>query len=120
MDVKLPKLGEGADAGVVVNIFVREGDSIARDQTILELENEKAVAPIPSPVSGTVTKIRVNVGDKISVGQTILTVSDDIEAGIKPSQLGRAVKEVPQDIVADKAPVAAANMAPQRSSDLGL
>jgi len=38
MDVKLPKLGEGADSGVVVNVFVKEGDQIARDQAILELE----------------------------------------------------------------------------------
>ena len=41
MDVKLPKLGEGADSGVVVNIMVKEGDTIAKDQTVLELENER-------------------------------------------------------------------------------
>jgi pyruvate/2-oxoglutarate dehydrogenase complex dihydrolipoamide acyltransferase (E2) component len=45
MDVKLPNLGEGADSGTVVNLFVKEGDQIAKDQPILELENEKAVAP---------------------------------------------------------------------------
>ena len=48
MDVKLPKLGEGADSGVVVNVFVKEGDMVAKDQAIMELENEKAVAAIPS------------------------------------------------------------------------
>ena len=47
MDVKLPKLGEGADSGVVVNVFVKEGDTVAKGQAILELENEKAVASIP-------------------------------------------------------------------------
>ena len=57
MDVKLPKLGEGADSGVVVNVFVKEGDHVARDQAILELENEKAVASIPSTAAGVVTKI---------------------------------------------------------------
>ena len=41
MDVKLPRLGEGADSGIVVNILVAEGDQIQKDQTILELENEK-------------------------------------------------------------------------------
>ena len=46
MDVKLPKLGEGADSGVVVNILVKEGDEITKGQTLLELENEKErVAP---------------------------------------------------------------------------
>src|SRR5476651_841842 len=74
MDVKLPKLGEGADSGVVVNIFVKEGDTIAKDQTILELENEKAVASIPSTGAGVVSKIYVKPGDRISAGQRILTL----------------------------------------------
>ncbi|MGB7748557.1 MAG: 2-oxo acid dehydrogenase subunit E2 [Verrucomicrobiia bacterium] len=76
MDVKLPKLGEGADSGVVVNVFVKEGDPIARDQAILELENEKAVASVPSTADGVVTKIYVKAGDKISVGQRLISLSD--------------------------------------------
>ncbi|HZL44290.1 MAG TPA: 2-oxo acid dehydrogenase subunit E2 [Verrucomicrobiae bacterium] len=75
MDVKLPHLGEGADSGTVVNLFVKEGDQISKDQPLLELENEKAVATIPSTVSGKVTKVAVRVGEKVAVGQTILSVS---------------------------------------------
>jgi pyruvate dehydrogenase E2 component (dihydrolipoamide acetyltransferase) len=75
MDVKLPHLGEGADSGTVVNLFVKEGDQIAKDQPILELENEKAVATIPSTGAGTVAKIFVKTGDKISVGQKLLSLS---------------------------------------------
>ena len=75
MDVKLPKLGEGADSGVVVNVFVKEGDAISKDQAILELENEKAVASIPSTAAGVVTKIYVKAGDKISVGQRLISLS---------------------------------------------
>ena len=52
MDLKLPHLGEGADSGTVVNLFVKEGDQITKDQPILELENEKAIATIPSTVEG--------------------------------------------------------------------
>src|SRR5882672_5481587 len=76
MDLKLPHLGEGADSGTVVNLFVKEGDQIAKDQPVLELENEKAVATIPSTAAGTVTKIFVKSGDKISVGQRILPLSE--------------------------------------------
>src|SRR5215510_13744186 len=76
MDVKLPPLGEGADSGTVVNLFVKEGDQVAKDQAILELENEKAVATIPSTSAGTVAKIFVKTGDKISVGQRILALSE--------------------------------------------
>ncbi|HEX4262736.1 MAG TPA: 2-oxo acid dehydrogenase subunit E2 [Verrucomicrobiae bacterium] len=87
MDVKLPHLGEGADSGTVVNLFVKEGDQIAKDQPILELENEKAVATIPSTGAGTVAQIFVKAGDKIGVGQKILTLSGDGAAppGAKPA-----------------------------------
>src|SRR2546422_7464330 len=76
MDVRLPNLGEGAESGTVVSILVKEGDQITKGQTILELENEKAVAPIPSTVTGTVAKIRVKEGEKLSVGQVILSTTD--------------------------------------------
>ena len=74
MDLKLPKLGEGADSGIVVNIMVKEGDTVAKDQTVLELENEKAVASIPSTAAGVVTKIYIKAGDRITVGQRILSL----------------------------------------------
>jgi pyruvate dehydrogenase E2 component (dihydrolipoamide acetyltransferase) len=75
MDVKLPKLGEGADSGVVVGIFVKEGDTIAKDQAILELENEKAVASIPSTAAGVVEKVFVKSGDRVSAGQRLISVA---------------------------------------------
>ena len=75
MDVRVPNLGEGAESGTVVSILVKEGDQISEGQTILELENEKAVATIPATAAGTVTKIYVKTGDKLSVGQRILSLS---------------------------------------------
>jgi len=75
MDIKLPTLGEGADSGIVVTVFVKEGDTIAKDQLLLDLENEKAIASIPSPGAGTVAKVHVKAGDKLSVGQRILTLA---------------------------------------------
>lgn len=75
MDIKLPKLGEGADSGTVVNVLVKEGDSIKTDQALIELESEKAVATIPSPGAGTVQKVHVQAGQKISAGQLIVTLA---------------------------------------------
>jgi pyruvate dehydrogenase E2 component (dihydrolipoamide acetyltransferase) len=87
MDLKLPHLGEGADSGTVVNLFVKEGDQLTEDQPVLELENEKAVATIPSTSAGTVTKIFVKTGDKISVGQRILSLSEaGAPAASKPAK----------------------------------
>jgi pyruvate dehydrogenase E2 component (dihydrolipoamide acetyltransferase) len=90
MDVKLPHLGEGADSGTVVNLFVKEGDQVTKDQPILELENEKAVATIPSSGAGTVTKVFVKAGDKISVGQRIVSLSDDGKAAPAPAAAPKA------------------------------
>src|SRR5262245_41900811 len=95
MDLKLPNLGEGADSGTVVNLFVKEGDKVGKDQPILELENEKAVATIPSTSAGTVAKIFVKTGDKISVGQRILALNENggASAAVKPTAAPRE-KEV--------------------------
>lgn len=91
MDVKLPKLGEGADSGVVVNVFVKEGDTIAKDQTVIELENEKAVASIPASDGGVVAKVYVKVGDKISAGQRILTLAGGAAANVPATPTAKAV-----------------------------
>ncbi|HXT13736.1 MAG TPA: 2-oxo acid dehydrogenase subunit E2 [Candidatus Angelobacter sp.] len=107
MDVKLPHLGEGADSGTVVNLFVKEGDQIAKDQPILELENEKAVATIPSTAAGTVAKIFVKAGDKLNVGQKILTVSG---AGA-PAAEAKPAAEAPK--AAAKAPARAPELEPE-------
>jgi pyruvate dehydrogenase E2 component (dihydrolipoamide acetyltransferase) len=85
MDVKLPKLGEGADSGVVVNVFVKEGDRVALDQAIVELENEKAVASIPSTGAGIVTKIHVKAGDKVSVGQRLISIDGGGQPAAAPA-----------------------------------
>ncbi|MGD0058304.1 MAG: 2-oxo acid dehydrogenase subunit E2 [Verrucomicrobiia bacterium] len=77
MDIKLPRLGEGAESGTVVSVFVKAGDQVKEGQTIVELENEKAVAPIPASASGRVSKLYVKEGDKISVGQPILALETD-------------------------------------------
>jgi pyruvate dehydrogenase E2 component (dihydrolipoamide acetyltransferase) len=82
MDIKLPRLGEGADSGSVVSILVKEGDRVAAGQPLIELENEKAVVPIPAPVAGGVTSLRVRLGDRIAVGQVILVLA----TGDEPAQ----------------------------------
>ena len=77
MDVRFPKVGEGADSGKVVSVLVKVGDTITAGQTILELESEKAIAPIPSPAGGKVTAISVKEGDTISVGAVLLSLEGD-------------------------------------------
>ena len=109
MDVKLPKLGEGADSGVVVNVFVKEGDQVARNQAILELENEKAVASVPSTAAGVVTKIYVKAGDKISVGQKLISLSgSDQPAAVAASAAKQTAPELEPETQVEEEPVAEA------------
>jgi pyruvate dehydrogenase E2 component (dihydrolipoamide acetyltransferase) len=105
MDVKLPKLGEGADSGVVVGLFVKEGDTVAKDQAILELENEKAVASIPSTGAGVVEKVHVKTGDRISAGQKIITIADGAAPAAAPAVA--APKPAAKKAAARPAPVVA-------------
>jgi pyruvate dehydrogenase E2 component (dihydrolipoamide acetyltransferase) len=77
MDVKLPRLAEGVESGVVVSILVSEGQEIKKDQPFMELETQKAVGSIPSPESGTVSKIHVKEGTEVAVGQLLITISGE-------------------------------------------
>ena len=56
MDIRLPNLGEGAEAGTVASILVKAGDVVEKDQALIELESEKAVISIPSTTAGRVSK----------------------------------------------------------------
>jgi pyruvate dehydrogenase E2 component (dihydrolipoamide acetyltransferase) len=103
MDVKLPKLGEGADSGVVVNIFVKEGDTVAKDQAILELENEKAVASIPSTGAGVVAKVHVKAGDRVGVGARLITITESGQPAAAPVAAA-APKLAAKKVVAQVAP----------------
>ena len=73
----------------MVNLFVKEGDTITKDQPVLELENEKAVATIPSTAAGTIGRIYVKAGDKISVGQRILSLTESGAASAPTCCQGR-------------------------------
>jgi pyruvate dehydrogenase E2 component (dihydrolipoamide acetyltransferase) len=103
MDLKLPHLGEGADSGTVVNLFVKEGDQITKDQPILELENEKAIATIPSTSEGTVRKVYVKTGDKISVGQALISI-DEKGAGAAKEQKPAAKQVAKPKAAAEREP----------------
>jgi len=79
-EFKLPDLGEGVEAGDVVSLLVSEGDTIEKEQGVLELETDKALIEVPSDVAGKVTKIHVSAGDRVPVGEVLITVEEAGEA----------------------------------------
>ncbi len=75
-DFTLPELGENVAAGDVLRVLVKPGDTIAKDQPVLELETDKATIEVPSSVAGTVKDVKVKAGENVKVGQAILSVDD--------------------------------------------
>ena len=75
-EFKVPELGENVAGGDVMRVMVNVGDTVARDQPVLELGTDKATIEVPSSVAGTVKEIRVKKGDTVKVGAVVLTVED--------------------------------------------
>src|SRR5688572_4509516 len=73
-EFKVPELGENVATGDVTKVLVNVGDTITREQPVLELETDKATIEVPSSVAGVVKEIRVKKGDKVKVGSVVLTV----------------------------------------------
>lgn len=84
---KIPELGENISSAVIVGVLVKVGDSITVDQSVLELETDKATIEVPSDVSGTITALNVKEGDKVTIGQVMFEVSDDgAESAAAPAE----------------------------------
>ncbi|WP_313801457.1 dihydrolipoamide acetyltransferase family protein [Cytobacillus sp.] len=72
-EFKLPDIGEGIHEGEIVKWFVKSGDKVQEDDVLCEVQNDKAVVEIPSPVAGTVEEIKVGEGTVATVGQVLIT-----------------------------------------------
>ena len=83
-DIKLPNLGDGIDTGDVLEVLVKQGDIVAQDQGLIELETGKATVQVPSTAAGKVLQIHVKPGQSIPPG-TLLVTLDAIAAGAKPT-----------------------------------
>jgi 2-oxoisovalerate dehydrogenase E2 component (dihydrolipoyl transacylase) len=79
-EFKLPDLGEGLTEGEVVRWLVGEGEAIALNQPIVEVETAKAVVEIPAPYAGTVVKLHAAQGDTLDVGAPLISVDTGGEA----------------------------------------
>ncbi|HYD58280.1 MAG TPA: dihydrolipoyllysine-residue acetyltransferase [Burkholderiales bacterium] len=71
--VEVPDIGDFKDVEVI-EILVKPGDSVAKEQSLVTLESDKATMEIPSPTGGVVKEIRIKVGDKVSKGAPILVL----------------------------------------------
>src|SRR4051812_9337116 len=102
----LPALGDGIDGGTLVKILVKAGDTIEENQSVLELETDKAVLEVPSTVSGTIESIAATEGSKINVGDPVFTITAGASAPAEAAPVEPAAPvATPEATPAPSAPV---------------
>jgi pyruvate dehydrogenase E2 component (dihydrolipoamide acetyltransferase) len=84
-EFKFPDIGEGITEGEIVRWLVKKGDEVKEDQTLAEVETDKAVVEVPSPFTGTVLKLHFKEKDLVNVGQTMVTIGEKGEDISKPA-----------------------------------
>jgi len=121
---QLPDLGEGIAEAQIVRVLVSEGDEVKEDQTLMEVETDKAAVEIPSPFSGKAVKVHVEAGQTVKVGVPLVSFGD-AEAGATaapaakpaaPSAKPAAARAEPAS-PAPAAPPAAATGAPRARAE---
>lgn len=78
VEIRVPDIGDSKDVEVI-EVMVKEGDKIAKDQSIVLVESDKASMEIPSSEAGKIRELKVKLGDKVSEG-SVLLVLDSKEA----------------------------------------
>jgi pyruvate dehydrogenase E2 component (dihydrolipoamide acetyltransferase) len=98
--IKVPEIGENVESGVVVAVHIKVGDTIAVDDTVIELETDKALVEIPSPLNGRVTDVLAEPGAQMKVGDVIARVElagDDSATREKPDTEAQPPSQTSED-----------------------
>lgn len=74
VEFKIPALGENITTADVTKILVKAGDTIVPDQSVLEIETDKATVEVPAEVGGTVKEVFVKEGEKVKIGAVVFTM----------------------------------------------
>ena len=73
VEIKVPDIGDFKDVPII-EVFVKPGDTVAKEQALITLESDKATMEVPAPQAGVVKEVKVKLGDKVSEGSLILTL----------------------------------------------
>src|SRR3954463_4671820 len=109
--VLVPDIGDFKEVEVI-EVLVKPGDAVTKEQSLITLESDKATMEIPSPSAGVVKELKVKAGDKVSQGSPILLLDAKEEA-----KKAEAKKEEPKN---QEAPRASAPAPAQRTSGAGV
>src|SRR5471030_1366554 len=106
-DFTLPELGEQIEGGDVLRVLVKTGDTLVKEQPVLELETDKATIEVPSSVAGTVKEITVKAGEKVKVGQVIFTYEGGASDAVAPKQASAKAEPAKAEAAPKSAPAKA-------------
>jgi pyruvate dehydrogenase E2 component (dihydrolipoamide acetyltransferase) len=88
-EIKLPEIADNVNSARVIDVLVSVGDRIEKDQSVADMESDKAAFELPSEASGVVREIRVNKGDDVKVGQVILLLeTEEDKKGVGEGEKG--------------------------------
>src|SRR5712675_1108270 len=91
-EVKVPDIGDFKNIEVI-EVLVKPGDSVKKEQSLITLESDKATMEIPSPAAGVVKELKLKTGDKVSQGSLILLL--EAAAGATPAAAKPAAAAAP-------------------------
>jgi pyruvate dehydrogenase E2 component (dihydrolipoamide acetyltransferase) len=109
-EFKLPDLGEGLTEGEVARWLVSEGQEVAEDDPLVEIQTDKTTVEIPSPASGKVASILVAEGEVVPVGTVLVVIGEDGAAPVDVEQ--PRAEEAPQKKAAEREPSAKVRATP--------
>src|SRR4029453_15685143 len=84
-EFKLPDLGEGLTEGEIARWLVTEGQELAEDDPLVEIQTDKTTVEIPPPAAGTVTKILVDEGEVVPVGTVLVVIGGEASEPAEPA-----------------------------------
>ena len=106
IEIKVPAMGESVTEATVARWFKKEGETVARDEPLLELETDKVTVEVPAPAAGSIESIAVKAGATVQVGAILGAIAEG-KAGTKPAAAAPAAApkaEAPKPAAAPAAP----------------
>src|SRR6201999_1661737 len=110
IQIKVPARGESVTEATVARWFKKEGDAVARDEPVLELETDKVTVEVPAPADGAIESISVKEGDTVQVGTVLGAIAEgkagspSVVAASNPDSAAPKAAPAPKPAAAPAAP----------------
>jgi len=111
-DMVMPKMGESITEGTIIKWIKQVGDTVDKDEIILEISTDKVDSEIPTPVAGKISELLFGEGDVVEVGKTIAKIETDAESDTSKTPESKEPEPAPQTKIESEKPAPAKTAAP--------